>query len=168
MRNRMVRVFCITFLVIVAGCSQSMKDIKNKTIENVKETFHSTNEEANEESNQFSFYLPYGMSVQEDSTNNIIMKYKRDHYILFYNQNEKQASEVVYKMSVPEKNVIIKETFHKDNQFGYLIVFKVKKDLYEVITGIGGIKMTTESKIGNITKNAEKMMKIVKSVQYKK
>ncbi|GIN88144.1 hypothetical protein J6TS2_45300 [Heyndrickxia sporothermodurans] len=96
------------------------------------------------------------------------MKYKRDHYILFYNQNEKQVSEVVYKMSVPEKNVNIKETFYKDNQFGYLIVSKVKKDIYEVITEIGGIKMTTESKIGNVTKNAEKMMKIVKSVQYKK
>lgn len=60
----MVWVFGINFLVMVAGCSQSMKDIKNKTIDIVKETFYSTNEEVNEESNQFSFYLPYGISVR--------------------------------------------------------------------------------------------------------
>lgn len=39
--------------------------------------------------------------------------------------------------------------------------------MYEVTVGIGGIKMTTESKEKNISANASKMMRVVKSVQYK-
>ena len=113
------------------------------------------------------FYLPFGMSIKDESPNNVIIKGKND-YILFYNQNEKEDSKIVYQMSKPEKNLVVDHTFKNKKQFGYLIVSKVEKDMYEVTVGIGGIKMTTESKEKNISANASKMMRVVKSVQYKK
>ncbi|MES1044837.1 hypothetical protein FOA22_10090 [Heyndrickxia oleronia] len=167
MRKWISGVVFICLMMVISGCSHSLKDENDDAIKNVEEAFNHKSEKITDGSNNVKFYLPFGMSIKDESPNNVIIKGKND-YILFYNQNEKEDSKIVYQMSKPEKNLVVDHTIINKKQFGYLIVSKVEKDMYEVTVGIGGIKMTTESKEKNISANASKMMRVVKSVQYKK
>lgn len=168
MRIWSIGFFLLFFVLLISGCSNSIKEEKKDAIEKVEQVFNDKKEDAKEESKDLSFYLPFKMSIEKESSNNVIIEKGGNDYILFYNQNEKPDSDVVYKMSEPEKDVVVNQIFKKKDRFGYLIISKVNKDNYEVSVGVGGIKMTTESKTKNISNNAEEMMKIVRSVKYKK
>ncbi|MGE8206284.1 hypothetical protein ACQKP0_17390 [Heyndrickxia sp. NPDC080065] len=158
----------LLLMVLIIGCSHSIEDEQKKAIKNAEQVFNNKKEDVNDESKEIKFYLPYGMSIKDELQNNVILEKGGNDYILFYNQNESKDSQVVYKMSRPEKGIIVDKTFNKKNQFGYLIISKVNKETYEVTVGVGGVKITTESKIKKIADNTEIMMKILKSVQKKK
>jgi len=49
-----------------------------------------------------------------------------------------------------------------------LLIQKLKDDLYEVVVGIGGIKMTTETELSGLSKDAKSMMEIVRSIKMEK
>jgi hypothetical protein len=154
---------------LITGCSTSIKEQEKDTVKDVSRAFTNQSETAKKESKQLRFYLPFGMSIKKESPNNVIIKKGGQDYILFYNQKEDEKSQEVYKISKPvAEGILVDKEFTSKKRFGYLLISKVKENLYEITVGIGGIKMTTETTLKNIANDAGKMMKIVSSVKYKK
>lgn len=153
---------------LISGCSTSIKEQQKDAVKNVNQTFTNQPKAAKKTTKHLKLYLPFGMAIQKESPNNVIIKRGKQNYLLFYNQKEDQKSQEVYKISKPMKGLLLDKHFSSKGKFGYLYISKVKKNLYEVTVGIGGIKMTTETGMKNIANDAEKMMNIVSSVKYRK
>ncbi|WP_133120570.1 hypothetical protein [Heyndrickxia camelliae] len=144
-----------------------MKEQQDEAAKKVSEALSEQPKAAKKTAKNVYFYLPFGMKIKKESPNNIIMNRGRQNYLLFYNQKEAETSKEVYKISKLNKRLLVDKTFSSNKRFGYLLISKVKKDLYEVIVGVGGIKMTTETSMKNIASDSEKMAKVVSSVKYK-
>ncbi len=158
--------FSIFFL---AACGASIEKEKVKAEDRAEKAFNADPEAANEEVQVLHFYLPTDMSVKSDKPNNIILE-KKDHpYIFFYNQNEPNNSQALYDNMVNEEEgaFIVNKTFSDQNRFGYLMITGIDEETFEVTAGIGGMKVTTESKTKNVSDDAETMMKIVASASLK-
>jgi hypothetical protein len=81
------------------------------------------------------------------------------------NPKEKPSSKAMYESTVQSvKKPVLNETFKSNNRLGYVIISKVDDDVFEVTVGIGGVKLTTETKARSVSESAEKMMEIVSSV----
>ena len=158
----------ILVIGLISGCSTSITDQEKNAIKNVNEVFISKPKAADKTVKHIQLFLPFGMSIQKQSPNNVIMKRGSQNYILFYNQKENKKSKELYEISKPNKGLLIDKHFSAKEKYGFLFISQVKKDLYEVTVGIGGIKMTTLTSTKHIASDAEKMMKIVSSVEYKK
>lgn len=152
---------------LLTACSATVEKEVEETKTSVKEAFESKPKKPTAESDSFSYYLPNEMEIESTSENNIILHQDEQIYILFINPNEQNNSEVMFNAIVDEsKDSILNESYTDENRFGYVNVKEIEEKLYEVSVGIGGIKMTTESKIKNISENAAQMMNIVASVQH--
>ena len=62
------------------------------------------------------------------------------------------------------KEIIEQATFTDEGTFGFAAVVKSGNDDVELITSVGGSKMTTMTKKGNIEENLARMMEIVRSI----
>ncbi|MCM3572242.1 MULTISPECIES: hypothetical protein [Mesobacillus] len=156
----------IAGLFLLSGCSSSFSDQKADIKEEVATTFESQPEKTNNSTKDIDYYLPAGVNVDKETPNNVLLKDGEKTYILFYNQHENEDSKVVYDSTVKQqKEWDANETFSKDGKFGYMLVKKLKEDNYQLIVGIGGVKLTTETE--NVKEDAEAMMQIANSVKMK-
>ncbi|GAE45467.1 hypothetical protein [Mesobacillus boroniphilus] len=141
------RAFGLIFvgLFLLSACSASFFEQKADMKKEVGTTFESQPEKTNNSTKDIDYYLPTGVNVEEETPNNVLLKDGSKTYILFYNQHEKADSKVVYDSTVKQqKEWDANETFSKDGKFGYMLVKELKEDHYQLIIGIGGIKLTTE------------------------
>jgi hypothetical protein len=162
------RAFGLIFvgLFFLSACSASFSEQKADIKKEVGTTFKSQPEKTNNSTKDIDYYLPTGVNVEEETPNNVLLKDGSKTYILFYNQHEKADSKVVYDSTVKQqKEWDANDTFSKDGKFGYMLVKELKEDHYQLIIGIGGIKLTTET--GNVKEDAEVMMEIANSVKVK-
>ncbi|NQD66341.1 hypothetical protein HP456_10465 [Bacillus haikouensis] len=158
------------FLVLIlAGCNTTIDQEKEQTAQTVEDTFKHTEKSAKEKAGNVNFYLPFGAKIEKESSNNIIISEGSDTFILFTNPEEDQSSELLYKMAVSDgKNIVHKDTFKDDNRFGYYVIKKLPdSEKYELIVGVGGTKLTTQSHMEDLSDNAEMMMEIASSVNHK-
>jgi hypothetical protein len=155
---------------ILSACSHaSFKEESKATIKTVKETLKEKTKKSNKNSEKLRFYLPFGFEIKDQSPNNIILKDGSKTYILFNNPQENASSDVVYKASVSQyKKPEINETFKGENSLGYLIIEKLKDDMNEMTIGIGGTKITTQTKTSRLKDEAQEMMQIAKSLKVAK
>ncbi|MGM0843887.1 MAG: hypothetical protein ACQEUT_02835 [Bacillota bacterium] len=159
----------ILILILTAGCSNAtLEETQEEAVESVKETFESPVKETQEETENFHFHLPSGSTIKEKNANNVIIENGNHTYILFYNQNVPTDSEQLYELSVQDGTDIVKqETFSDDERFGYFLIREVEEEQFELTTGIGGIKMTTQSVKDDLVTDSEFMMEVVSSVKNK-
>jgi hypothetical protein len=151
---------------VLSACSGNIKEEQKATNAAVSQAFNSTPKKANNKNKDIRFNLPFGYEIEQKTANNILLKNGKKKYILFYNQQEGPESQVVYKATLStKKNVNFKETYKKDKRFGYLLIKDIDKNLHELTVGIGGVKITTESKTKSMKLEAEAMMDIVNSVK---
>lgn len=165
---KLIRSFGLVIIgvFLLGACSSSFSEDKVEAKEAVANTFKSTPEKTNNSTEDIDYHLPFGVEVEEESPNNVLLKNGSRTYILFYNQLEKDDSKVVYESTVKQQQEWdVNETFEKDGKFGYMLVKTPKEGQYQLIIGIGGVKLTTET--DNIKKDAETMMKIANSVKVK-
>ncbi|MCA1319922.1 hypothetical protein LC085_08340 [Bacillus tianshenii] len=157
-------IFSILFL---SGCSLSFEDASKETLKAVEESLSEEKKEANEASDQFSYYLPPEYEVDSAATNNIVLTHKEQTYILFINPFEPDDSKVIYESTLEGyESPEVEETFSKDGEFGYVIIDRLEKEeFYEITVGVGGVKMTTVTDPDNMEKSADTMMEIVSSVE---
>jgi hypothetical protein len=158
-------------VLLLSACGNtSLKNDSNLAKKAVKSTFNSkTTNEPNYNSGKFSFYLPFGYEVKNKFPNNIIIKNGSKTYILFVNPEEKASSDVVYKATAAKyKKLGTNETFKKKGKFGYLLIYQLPDDKNELTVGVGGSKITTQTKTGSLEEESKAMMKIVNSVNGKK
>lgn len=170
MTRKWMRVFIASLVVIfLVGCS-SVEDQVTDGIENAKVAFQSDAEKPNEKVNDVKLFIPSGFSIEEESNEtNIILSKGKDSFILFLNPNELAGSHLYYDLMMADTNLnIVKETtFEQNGRFGFAAIIESSEEKYELITSIGGIKLTTISKQQNIANNLEKMMMIVRSITSK-
>ncbi|MBT2638436.1 MULTISPECIES: hypothetical protein [unclassified Bacillus (in: firmicutes)] len=149
---------------LLSACSASFSEQKADIKEEVAATFESQPEKTNNSTKDIDYYLPTSVKVDKETPNNVLLKDGEKTYILFYNQHELEDSKVVYDSTVKQqKEWDANETFSKDGKFGYLLVKKLKENHYQLIVGIGGVKLTTETE--NVKEDAEAMMQIANSVK---
>lgn len=149
--------------LLLSSCSASLEDELKETSEAVEIEFTSEPNEANHSNEDIEYSLPFGVQKEEETPNNILLKNGSKTYILFYNQHEDSGSKVVYESTLKQhKEWDSQITFEEDNRFGYLLVKQIDDDVFQVVTGIGGVKVTTETK--KIKSDASTMMRIANSV----
>ncbi|MCU9614244.1 hypothetical protein OEV98_11795 [Caldibacillus lycopersici] len=159
----------LLLLLILTACSATISEEQDKAKENAVEAFEANNINPNNSIENFSVYLPSGMDVDESDPNNIVLSNGSKLYLLFINPNENESSKVIYETTLNStENIRLKETFEKDNRFGFIIINDVSEDLYELTVGIGGTKLTTETDAANIAHEAKLMMEIVSSIEFDK
>ncbi|MFS0864504.1 hypothetical protein [Fredinandcohnia sp. 179-A 10B2 NHS] len=159
--------FLSFFIVIglLTGCS-SIEDETKETIAAVEETFKGKAEEANSKNEDISFYIPSTMKIEEREENNVIINKDDQTFILFVNPVEPANSDVMYKSIESKKKFSVDKTFTDKERFGYVKVYEIDEKLYLVSVGIGGVKMTTEAKLSEVSESAKEMMTVVSSVKY--
>lgn len=168
MKNRLLLSICLLLLTgLVVGCSVSVDEEIKKVETAVEEAFTDKALETNEKYEDFSYYLPTTMKIDsEEGNNNLIIKKGNQLFILFVNPNEEPNSKVMFESSGPEsQDDLVVKTFEDQDRFGYIIVKELDKNLFEIVVGIGGVKMTTQTKASEILESAQQMMEIVASVR---
>lgn len=153
-------------VLLLSACSANVKEEQKLTNDKVVAVFNAAPKKANKKNKDIEFYLPFGYEINEETTNNLMLKNGAKTYILFYNQQEGTNSEIVYNATIStEQKFQYNKTFKKDDQFGYLLIKEFDNNLQEVTVGIGGVKVTTKAKVKSMKTDAEIMMQIAKSVK---
>lgn len=154
----------IIAIIGLTACSASFEEVLEETNTAVESVFNNEADKTNNRNDDIEYHVPFGVEKKEEEPNNILLKNGSRTYILFYNQHEDSGSKVVYESTLnqqPEWDA--NETFEKDGEFGYLLVKKLDEDNYHIVTGVGGVKLTTESQ--NLKSDAVTMMQIANSVK---
>jgi hypothetical protein len=152
-------------VILLVGCS-SVEEQAVDGIENAKIVFQGDAEKPNETVGNLKIFLPSGFTIEESDETNIILSKGKDSYILFINPNELSESQLYYNLLIADTKlkIVEKNTFEQNGRFGFAAIIQSSEENYELITSIGGIKLTTISKLPNIASNLEQMMKIVRSI----
>ncbi|WP_342598644.1 hypothetical protein MHB48_14125 [Psychrobacillus sp. FSL H8-0483] len=171
MTRNWIRVITASLAVILlVGCATSINDQTTDGLEKAKLAFQGDAEKPNEEVNDVKIFIPSGFSIEDETDkSNIILSKGKDSYILFINPNELPSSQLYYDLMMEDSNINVVEEkkFEQNGRFGFAAIIENSEDKYELITSIGGIKLTTISKEQNIADNLEQMMTIVKSIKTK-
>lgn len=114
-------------IALISGCGTSIKEQQKEAVKNVNEAFSNQPKATKKSTKHLKLYLPFGMAIQKDSPNNVIMKRGNQNYLLFYNQKVDKKGKEVYKISKPNKGILLDKNFTSKEKFGYLFVSKVKK-----------------------------------------
>lgn len=165
-RNWMRVFFASLAVILLVGCSSTEEEVEDG-IENAKLVFQSDAEKPNEKINDMKLFIPSGFSIEDEpDETNIILSKGKDSYILFLNPNELPSSRLYYDLMIADTNLNIVEekTFEQNGRFGFVAILENSEEKFELITSIGGIKLTTISKQQNIAGNLDKMMTIVRSI----
>lgn len=168
-RKRVRIIFALLVVLLLTGCSSTEKQAV-KGMENAKIVFQDDAEETNEKVNDVNIFLPRGFAIEEQSDEtNILLSKGKDSYILFINPNELPSSHLYYDLMVADTNIKIveKSTFEQNGRFGFAAVIENSVEKFELITSIGGIKLTTISEQADIANNLDNMMMIVRSISVK-
>jgi ABC-type Fe3+-hydroxamate transport system substrate-binding protein len=170
MKRIRMSILFVAAIVLLSACSgSSFNEASKQAGEAVKTALKEKAKKPNEKVESIAFYMPFGYEIKKKSPNNIILKNGSKTYILFYNQQEDTSSKVVYKATVAQhKKLDTDEKYSKDGKLGYLLIEKLNKDNNELTVGIGGTKITTETKTASMKSEAQTMMEIVNSVKVKK
>ena len=164
--KQLILVLSLLVTLIVAGCTVSDKELKKTTLDETKQAFESTPKKVNEHTELFSYYLPKGFTIKKTDEFNVLLEKGKQSYILFVNEKELSNSKVSYEtLAEQSTNPFISQTFENQNRFGYLFVNQLGKNKFEVTVGLGGTKVTTESKANDVSVDARNMVEIVTSVQ---
>lgn len=156
-------------VILLAGCS-SLEEQTVNGLENAKVVFQGDAEKPNEKVNDMDIFIPSGFSIEEESDEtNIILSKGNDSFILFINPNELPSSQLYYDLMTSDSNleVVEEKTFEQNGRFGFAAIIENSEEKYELITSIGGIKLTTISEQQDIANNLEDMMLIVRSTSTK-
>ena len=165
-----ISILFLSFLTLT-GCSVSIEDATQKSVDTFEETFKAQPLETSEDTDIFAYHLPPKFSIDSQSENNIVLTQDEQTYLLFVNPFEPKDSEVLYDSTkVNLSDVEVDHTVTEDGRLGYLLISPVEgeeEELYEVTVGLGGVKMTTVTGTGKMEASTKSMMEIVSSVEIK-
>lgn len=157
-------IFCLLFLI--TACSPSQKEAFSATLTAVEQEFNKDAASPNKKAGNYDAYIPENMEVQTEDKNNFLIDDGDHTYILFINPLEPKNSKILFKVLQEENKSILLDSFVQKKEFGFINISSMDKKEYEVVVGIGGVKMTTVTKIGDLEETARLMMKMVKSINY--
>ena len=151
---------------LLVGCNPSNDEAISQSKKIAETAFKEKQMKTTESTNGIRYYLPKGFNVENEMENNIILLKGKEEYILFVNPEEPFTSEVVFNEMKSAKENAETDTFKTNDRFGYISINPAKDKKFELIVGIGGVKMTTLTSANNMVENTKDMMEIANSVQY--
>lgn len=156
----------ILSISVLTACGQTLDERAADGIAVAKEAFLLDDKQTNDEVQGVPLYKPSGFTIAEDSdAQNIVMKKGDETFILFINTNEEKDSRLFYDLlDNNEERKRFEEVFTSDGYFGFASVVKIGEDQVELITSVGGVKMTTITKKKNIRNDLARMMEITRSI----
>ena len=153
-------------ITVLSACGKTFDEQASEAIAAAKEAFQLQDQQVNDEIHGVSLYKPAGFTIAEKSdAQNIVMKKGDDSFLLFINPNEQKDSRLFYDLLMTTEDERFEEVFTDDGYFGFASVTKQGEDKAELIASVGGVKMTTITKIKDIEANLSKMMQIVRSIE---
>ncbi|MBE1554355.1 hypothetical protein [Sporosarcina limicola] len=155
-------------LSLLVGCGRSLDERATAGIEATREIFDTNDKHHTDEIEGVKLYKPAGFEINENSdAQNIVFTKNDEPFILFINPNEASDSELFYNLLLADENkeIIEQATFSDKGIFGFAAVVKSEDGHIELITSVGGTKMTTVTKQNNIEENMARMMEIVRSIK---
>ncbi|QTD41383.1 hypothetical protein [Sporosarcina sp. Te-1] len=158
----------VSAIFVLGGCGKSIDQKAEDGIAAARDIFEQDGKNATEEIDGVSLYKPVGFTIEDASDpQNIILSNKDETFILFINPNEEKDSHLFHDLLKAQENieVIKEETFTDKGFFGFASVLKSGDDKVELVTSVGGVKMTTITKEKNIEHHMANMMEIVRSVK---
>ncbi len=158
---------CLLLLVGVA-CSANIDEEKVTAIDSAKQAFMNKPKEINEKSGNTKFYLPSDYTIEKEEEHNIILHKGDNPVIIFINPNEGSSSQSIsQRIEKKKEDYLAYEIFQEDDRVGFAAIKELSKDEYEVTTGVGGVKVTAQTKVKDLSKYAEDMMDIASSIKQK-
>ena len=169
----MLRKWKFIFLLAVSvflltACNESFGESAKAGIKAAEEVFHLNDKEPTEEIDGIKLYKPIGLIISEQSdAQNIVFTKNKETFILFINPNEKSDSQLFYDLLLADQNkeIIEQATFTEEGIFGFAAVVKGDNDHVELITSVGGTKMTALTTTKKIEENLTEMMEVVRSIK---
>lgn len=155
-------------IILLVGCSSVEEQVADG-MESAKNVFEGEAEKPNNTVNDLKFFLPSGFSIKDESNQtNILLSKGKNSYILFVNPNEQTDSKLYYELLVADTNlkIVDKNTFEQNGRFGFVAILQSSGDTFELITSIGGVKLTTLTDQKHIASNLEDMMVVVRSISF--
>ncbi|WP_017756156.1 hypothetical protein [Calidifontibacillus oryziterrae] len=152
---------------LLMGCGVTKEEAINESIEVAEDTFNEAKPAYNETIYGIRFSLPEDFKIISESESNIILAKGRQEFILFVNPQEALDSEAAFQALEKAKGEKIIESFKRGERFGYFSAAPLEDNEYELIVGIGGVKLTTKTKISDMVEHTKAMMEIANSVEYK-
>jgi hypothetical protein len=164
---RSYKLIYITFaFLLLVGCA-TIEDQLSETEIVTNEAFEVGPKGVNVEEGEFTYYLPGSIERESSDEFNIILTEGKQTYILFVNALEDTTSRILYESSLLNEEYLLNKTYENEDRFGFILVYEIEDQQYEVVVGVGGTKLTTVSDKSNIVESAEKMMLIANSVRLK-
>lgn len=145
-RSRWIALPIVIAIMFLCACSSSGREAQENAFKAAEKEFQSGQKKPDRHNKHIEYYLPFGFEKDKETPNNILLKNGSKKYILFYNSHEKSESKVVYESSFQQlKKWDLNKTFEKDGKFGYMLSKEQEDGVYQVVVGIGGVKVTTET-----------------------
>jgi hypothetical protein len=155
-----------TLLIVLAACTANIEDVKEKAIDSAKMAFMDPQEKTNEKSGEIAFYKPADYKVIEEKKHNILLEKDDNPIIIFINPNENETSKAISdSMEKNKEDYIAQETFKQEGRIGVIAIKELKKEKYELVVAVGGVKVTTQTDLKQLNEFAEEMMKIASSIK---
>ncbi|TQS75429.1 hypothetical protein DX933_06330 [Ornithinibacillus gellani] len=158
----------IVFLTIRS--METEEQVIEKTKDAMEQAFEQPNAlQSNYQGEEYSFYLPDELVVEEEDANNIILTNDAGQtFIVFYNALEGPTS-MVYYQAAKDSSALLYESFSTEDVFGYIRIMsdQDRKNSYELQIGVGGVKLTTYTKQRHLKKDALHMLQIAQTIQNK-
>ena len=154
-------------MFLLTACGKSIEDQVDDGLKSAEKVFYENNKVANEEIDGLKFYKPSDFTIKEGSdSQNIILTRKSDTFILFNNPNEEMNSHLFYDLLKADetKTIIDEKSFTDGDIFGFSAVIE-NDDTVELITSVGGTKITTLANKKDVENHLTIMMEILRSIQ---
>ena len=156
---------------MLAGCGTPLDEQLEMGFAASEQSFEADSKKPNTKQENIAFYLPEGFEVENSEIeHNYLLNHNGELYVLFVNALEDSSSKFAYEhlMTEQEDKIVEVKTYETEEAFGYSAVLEQKKDEYELVTALGGVKVSTLTKGKALDEKLAYMMEIAKSVQIEK
>ena len=160
-------IFLVLAMFLLTACGKSLEDQVDEGLKSAEKVFYENDKVANEEIDGLKFYKPSDFTIKEGSdSQNIILSTKSDTFILFNNPNEETNSHLFYDLLKADeaKTIIDEKSFTEGDIFGFAAVVE-NDDTVELVTSVGGTKITTIANKKDVENHLTIMMEILRSIQ---
>ncbi|TFD98281.1 hypothetical protein [Jeotgalibacillus salarius] len=167
MKKQLFILFIILTTAVLAACNTTIEQERENTLNDVEDIFLEEAERPNTELDDLEVHIPYTAEVAETSEHNAVIEKSNETFVLFHHLNEEAGNDVIYTMTeAVEEEWLVNETFEEKDRFGYVLLRQVDEENYELTTGMNYTKMTTITKLNDISSNAKWMMETVRSADW--
>ncbi|MGM9924279.1 MAG: hypothetical protein ACI35R_08545 [Bacillus sp. (in: firmicutes)] len=153
-------------LLFGAACSANIEEEKMTAIDSAKNIFMKGSQEPNKKSGDTSFFMPSGYEIKKSEEYNILLEKQDNPVIIFINPNEADDSDLISRQIEKNKDEYIAfDIFEEQNRVGFVTIKEISEEEYEITTGVGGVKVTAQTEVEQLSEYAEEMMRIATSIK---